>query len=679
MDAVVDQDVPGAGRAASVRGWVAAELRMGLEVLGLTGLVVTQPVLAIFQRSPDVFVLRRAEVLDVVIFAVAVALVPAVVLWVIGASVGLAGAGPRRVAHVVTLGLLGGVLVLLTAEDLTGAGKATLVVLALVGAGLAGWAAWRWAVARLLCRYLAVGGLLFVGVFLFASPVAPVVSGGDVATAELSIDDPAPMVMIVFDELPTVSLLDDQAAIDADRFPSFAALAGDATWYRNHSTVAPVTPTAVPAILTGDLPEPDTVPLASAHPDNLFTLLGGTYDVRATESLTQLCPSSVCAGRPDVPARVVVRSLLGTATELWRERLDPDNRGEVDFTVSDQWFDPASPSRLSEFAPSLAPSQGRPRLDFLHVLLPHQPWNLLPDGSEYDAASPPPGAPYLSVWDDQHAADVARQRHVLQLQYVDRQLGVILDRMRELGTYDESLIVITADHGVAFTEEAATRAVFDANYHEIMWTPFVVKAPGQETAEVVDTPMQSIDDVPTIAGALGVEVPFAMDGTAGGPGDPGDGPDKRLMLDYRFNEARPDEGNFLELDGRVGFARLLATDPLGEPEPGLGLYRLGPDADLVGRDLGDLTVGPGLASEATVTTAGAYLAGVSDGSPRGRVALVVDGVVVATPTLYDDGRGEAQFFAMVPPRWRPDDAAAVSVHVIEGTADARVLRPMTMR
>jgi len=652
---------------------------MALEVLGLTGLVVTQPVLAIFQGSPDVFVLRQAEALDVVAFALAVALVPAVVLWAVGALVGVAGPSARRMAHVVTLGALGGVLVLLIAEDLTSAATPVLLVVALVGAGLVGWAAWRWTGGRLLCRYLAAGGLAFVGVFLFASPVAPVVSGGDVATTELAIDDPAPVVMIVFDELPTVSLLDDEGNVDADRFPAFAALAGDATWYRNHSTVAPVTPTAVPAILTGDLPEPEVVPLASAHPDNLFTLLGGTYDVRATESLTQLCPSSICAGRPDVPSRVVVRSLLGTATELWRERVDPGNQGEVDFTVSDQWFDPASPSRLAEFAPSLAPSGDRPRLDFLHVLLPHQPWHLLPDGSEYEAPNPPPGAPYLSVWADQHAADVARQRHLLQLQYVDRQLNVIFARMRALGTYDESLIVVTADHGVAFTQEAATRAVFDANYHEIMWTPFLLKAPGQDAAAVVDTPMQSIDDLATIADALDAEVPFAMDGIAGGPGDPGDGPDERLMLDYRFNESHPEDGDFLILDGRAGFERVLDADPLGEPGRGIAMYRVGPDADLIGRrldDLDDLDVdaaeGDGAA---TVTTAGAYVAGTTDVPAPGRVALVVDGIVVATPTLYDDGSGTSQFFAMVPPQWRTDDAAAVSVYLVEGSTDDRVLRP----
>ena len=46
--------------------------------------------------------------------------------------------------------------------------------------------------------------------------------------------------------------------------------------------------------------------------------------------------------------------------------------------------------------------------------------------------------------------DLERQRHLLQAGYTDALVGQILDRVEEVGLYDESAIVVTADHGVAF-------------------------------------------------------------------------------------------------------------------------------------------------------------------------------------------------------------------------------------
>ena len=65
--------------------------------------------------------------------------------------------------------------------------------------------------------------------------------------------------------------------IDAARYPNFARLARDATWYRNATTVADYTERAVPALLTGDRPTTAALPIASDHPESLFTLLGGNY------------------------------------------------------------------------------------------------------------------------------------------------------------------------------------------------------------------------------------------------------------------------------------------------------------------------------------------------------------------------------------------------------------------
>jgi hypothetical protein len=51
---------------------------------------------------------------------------------------------------------------------------------------------------------------------------------------------------------------------------------------------------AVPAILTGTVPDHGRVPTVTEHPRNLFTLLGGAYDLSVSETITELCPPDLC-------------------------------------------------------------------------------------------------------------------------------------------------------------------------------------------------------------------------------------------------------------------------------------------------------------------------------------------------------------------------------------------------
>ncbi len=60
-----------------------------LELLGLCGLAVAQPVLAVFGAAPDYFVFEGASRSDIVVFALAVGLAPALLLWALVQLVGL--------------------------------------------------------------------------------------------------------------------------------------------------------------------------------------------------------------------------------------------------------------------------------------------------------------------------------------------------------------------------------------------------------------------------------------------------------------------------------------------------------------------------------------------------------------------------------------------------------------
>ncbi|HVE68826.1 MAG TPA: hypothetical protein VNB64_09625, partial [Solirubrobacteraceae bacterium] len=89
---------------------------------------------------------------------------------------------------------------------------------------------------------------------------------------------------------------------------------------------------------------------------------------------------------------------------------------------------PAFPRFLQRIRPWSG--NGRPPLHFLHVLLPHHPWRLLPSGRAYGASVPTIPGLRDNVWgSDVTAVEQGWQRHLLQVGYVDHALGHLMARL----------------------------------------------------------------------------------------------------------------------------------------------------------------------------------------------------------------------------------------------------------
>ena len=105
------------------------------------------------------------------------------------------------------------------------------------------------------------------------------------------------------------------------------------------------------------------------------------------------------------------------------------------------------------------------------------------------------------------------QRHLLQLEYTDRQLGRLLRRLERRGLWDRALVVVVADHGVSFRAGEGRRPVTADNLADIVNVPMFVKLPGQRRGRVDDRP-RAVDLLPTIAEVLGIRLPWETDGTS---------------------------------------------------------------------------------------------------------------------------------------------------------------------
>lgn len=660
----------------------------GLHLAALIGFSVAQPLYDVVGRYPDFLVAHDTSPLDVLALVLGLsALLPIALL---GGEV-LTALLSRRAAlwlHRSLVGLLLGVIALQAANQLAPLSGWPLLGLAVVvgGAGAAAYARLAW--LRTFMAVLSPAALAFPLIFLFGTPVASLLSSDTMPVADLLRSDPTtPVVVVIFDEFATFSMMDEFEQIDAARYPHLAALASSAYWFRNATTVADATTHAVPAIFSGRYPDRSGSRLAieSNYPETLLTLLGGTYDLRVIESETRLCSAELCgtprrrrfAERMEVlfsDLRFVYLHLLvpaDLATELtpvsgsWRDFGGQDRAaGDGNRSRATAARRSGPPGEFSRFLESLR-SGRESTLYLIHLMLPHVPWKYLPSGKQY---GPPGMGPFphglrtANYWaSDEWEIAQAFQRYLLQLGYVDRLVGELVATLKDAGLYESCLLVLVADHGVSFRAGDRRRGLTESNFAEITNVPFLVKLPRQREGVISDRNVQTIDILPTIADVLGLEIPWKVDGQSVIDFSLANQPEKKAL-----RNRGPDEPFVFDVES-LAARRAESLDWVhalfGSGFGPHGLFRIGPHPELLDRSARDHVI-----AEATPLRVdfggtprsahhydpkGAFapthitgrVVGWRAGDAALELAVAVNGVVRAVTRTF--GR-KARFTAMVP-------------------------------
>jgi arylsulfatase A-like enzyme len=96
---------------------------------------------------------------------------------------------------------------------------------------------------------------------------------------------------------------------------------------------------------------------------------------------------------------------------------------------------------------------------------------------------------------------------------MDRWLGRFLDKMDELKLFENTLLLVISDHGVAFGEHGFVGKPPYVLWPEVTDIPFFIRHPGGAGAGKTSDYYASTHDVaPTILGYLGIGPPEPMDG-----------------------------------------------------------------------------------------------------------------------------------------------------------------------
>ena len=224
----------------------------------------------------------------------------------------------------------------------------------------------------------------------------------------------------------------------------------------------------------------------------------------------------------------------------------------------------------------------RPALNFKHTLMPHVPWQYLPSGRMY-RRQPNDAVPALSnqAYQDTGQLDVLLQRHFLQTGFADFELQELWKRLKSEGLWDKSLIVVAADHGVAFPHARERRRLSRTTAREIAPIPLFIKAPGQKAAKVNRSWVETIDILPTILDILNVDPKVHMDGKSAYSSTVKDRKTLRFEIRNTFETLKIPAATFERERAQI-IARNHRLFGSGADGP-QRIYEIGPHPELIGQ------------------------------------------------------------------------------------------------
>jgi len=164
------------------------------------------------------------------------------------------------------------------------------------------------------------------------------------------------------------------------------------------------------------------------------------------------------------------------------------------------------------------PRDGRPFFLFVNYMDAHIPYippapysNLFP-GKDPAFTESRYIATYLDVISHNRPIGQRERAHLVSqydggIAYLDAQLAALFDHLKSAGLYENSLIVVTSDHGEALGERNELDHGGLSLYDDQIHVPLLIRYPGGTRRAVIDRPAAGVDILPTILQVAGAPVP----------------------------------------------------------------------------------------------------------------------------------------------------------------------------
>ena len=270
---------------------------------------------------------------------------------------------------------------------------------------------------------------------------------------------------------------------DDARTPNLDALAADGVRFARAFATVPLTTPSHSSIMTGKYP------IAHGVRDNGMFVLSDQHETLAEV----LRDAGWRTGAAIAAFPLLERWGVAQGFEFYDDHVSRSQEnllGQRTLEKTRIFFDERPAGLVNEaLLPWLDEHHDEPFFAWAHYFDPHQP------------LEPPP------PWDQLLLSDP----YLAEIAYADQSFGRLIERLKSLGVYDRTMVVMTADHGEGLGEHRETTHSLQI-YNSTMHVPLIVRLPSGPAGTVVETPVSSVDILPTILDVLGVEPPEGVQG-----------------------------------------------------------------------------------------------------------------------------------------------------------------------
>jgi len=192
----------------------------------------------------------------------------------------------------------------------------------------------------------------------------------------------------------------------------------------------------------------------------------------------------------------------------WRNLINQFLANTDDFTEEARWF-PAQV--VGEAVEWLEKNRSHKKVClWIDSFDPHEPWD---PPKRFDTYTDPgycgprlimPMGGLASDWASLEQIRYIRGLYAGEAAFVDHCLGRLFEALMRLGYYEDSLILLLADHGHPLADHGKFLKGSDRLYNELLKVPFMVRLPGCSKGRRTDALVQFHDVAPTLLEMLGL-------------------------------------------------------------------------------------------------------------------------------------------------------------------------------
>lgn len=281
---------------------------------------------------------------------------------------------------------------------------------------------------------------------------------------------PINTVVLIFDEFGLEQVGGYRLLEDKSQFQNFSMLMATSDVYHNAIANNSHTEKAVPAIVAGR--HANVMGGGICGGVSLFELFKRTHNTHIVELVTTF----------DHQFKGGLADKFGS---LFKHYFDSVYRVPRTDEISDLVTIAASPDKFSIDRSRLLTTElikaaygdNRPFFYFHHLLAPHRPyqWN----GEHFYNQNDIADRFFYSELDENsnsltNMANL-RERYIDQLKRMDLELGRLTDALKAAGLFDDTVIILTSDHGISFDPGKSARMLEPGNEAAIQLVPLIVK------------------------------------------------------------------------------------------------------------------------------------------------------------------------------------------------------------